>query len=196
MSSIKNLPDAELFSLVQEDNARAFTILFDRYKTFIFRHIYKRISSEVEAGEILQNIFLSLWKNRNSIVIKDSVTPYLLGAARNSILEVYANSQKDLKHKNLLIGEHASVAYPAEAYMIAEELEQQLKREIAKMPATMKKAFELSRYEDLSVREIAAILEVSEQTVKNNLTSALNRLRGKLKLTQLIHVTPFLYFLD
>jgi RNA polymerase sigma-70 factor (ECF subfamily) len=193
---MRNLPDAALFELVQQDNERAFSILFDRYKILIFRHIYKRTNSEWEASEILQNIFLSLWKNRSTIVIQDSLQPYLLGAARNSVLALYADTQRQLKREELLLGKFESVAHPTEAYMVAEELEQQLKREIAKMPATMKKAFELSRYEDLSVREIAAILEVSEQTVKNNLTSALNKLRGKLKLTQLVHVTPFLYFLD
>jgi RNA polymerase sigma-70 factor (ECF subfamily) len=180
--------------MVQQENERAFAVLFDRYKVFLLRHIYQRTQSETEAGEMLQNIFLSLWKNRNAIIIEDSLAPYLLGAARNSVLALYADSQRQLKREELLFGKFESVAYSAEAYMVAEELEQQLKREIAKMPATMKKAFELSRYEDLSVREIAAVLEVSEQTVKNNLTSALNRLR--LKLTQLIHVTPFLYFLD
>lgn len=193
---MRNLPDADLFELVQQDNERAFSILFDRYKILIFRHIFKRTNCEWEASEMLQNIFLSLWKNRSIIVIEDSLQPYLLGAARNNVLALYADTQRQLKREELLLGQIESVSYSAEAYMVAEELEQQLKRELAKMPKTMKKAFELSRYEDLSVREIAAILQVSEQTVKNNLTSALNKLRGKLKLTQLIHVTPFLYFLD
>lgn len=183
---MKNLPDADLFGLVQQDNERAFSILFDRYKAFTFRHIYKRMDSEYEASETLQNIFLSLWKNRSSIVVEDSLAPYLLGAARNCIFEFYANNHKKLRRQNLLLGKEELVEYPVEDYIIVEEVEMQLKRELEKMPITMKKAFELSRNENLPVKEIAAILKVSEQTVKNNLTMALHRLRGKFKISYFV----------
>lgn len=193
---MKNLPDTDLFRLVQQDDERAFTVLFDRYKVILFRHVLKRTGSEDEASEILQNIFLSLWKNRGSIVIEESLSPYLIGAARKSVLALYASSQKELKQVHVLLEQPAQVTYPREEYIIAEELEQQLRRELARMPETMKKAFELSRYEHLSVREIANILNLSEQTVKNNITLALQRLRGKLKPSQFIYVAPFLHFLS
>ncbi|WP_266206172.1 RNA polymerase sigma factor [Pontibacter kalidii] len=193
---MKNLPDTDLFKLVQQDNERAFTILFDRYKVIVFRHVFKRVGAEFEASEILQNIFLSLWKNRSRINIEDSLGPYLMGAARNSVMALYASSQKELKRAHLLLEQPAQLTYPQEEYLVAEELEQQLRRELSKMPETMKKAFELSRYEDLTVREIAAALNLSEQTVKNNLSLALQRLRGKLKVSHFVHVSPFLHFLS
>ena len=193
---MKNLPDTDLFKLVQQDNERAFTILFDRYKLLVFRHVFKRTGSDFEASEMLQNIFLSLWKNRGTIVIEESLSPYLMGAARNGVLALYASSQKELKQVHVLLEQPVPVAYPQEEYLIAEELEQQLRRELARMPETMKQAFELSRYEHLSVREIACALNLSEQTVKNNLSLALQRLRGKLRPSHFVHVAPFLHFLS
>jgi RNA polymerase sigma-70 factor (ECF subfamily) len=56
-----------------------------------------------------------------------------------------------------------------------------LDNEISKMPTTMQSAFNLSRVEGLSIKEIAFRLSISEQTVKNNISLALSRLKLKAK---------------
>lgn len=174
---MKDLTDEELFRLVQLDDERAFSTLFDRYKTQLFRHIYQRIKSASESEEILQNIFISVWKNRLTIVIKESLRPYLIGAAKNCVLEYYTKTARDIVHTKLLSGIPEPIEYPAEEFIIASELEGLINTEVQKMPATMQKIFRLSRSQHASVREIALMLSISEQTVKNNITMALKRLR-------------------
>jgi RNA polymerase sigma-70 factor (ECF subfamily) len=177
---MKDSTDEELFRLVQLNDERAFSALFDRYKTQIFRHIYQRIKSTAESEEILQNIFISVWKNRLTIVIKDSLRPYLMGAARNCVFEYYARTARDTAHTKLLTGIPEHIEYPAEEFIIASELEGLIDTEVQKMPATMQQIFRLSRNQHASVRQIALMLSISEQTVKNNITMALKRLRGVL----------------
>jgi RNA polymerase sigma-70 factor (ECF subfamily) len=64
---------------------------------------------------------------------------------------------------------------------MVKELSFMLDNEISKMPTTMQSAFNLSRVEGLSIKEIAFRLSISEQTVKNNISLALSRLKLKAK---------------
>lgn len=193
---MKNYSDANLFMLVQQDNERAFAVLYDRYKLALFRHVYKRTGLESEAEEILQNIFISLWRNRHKIVIADALSPYLYGAAKKAVLELYASTKKKLKREHLLSCTEEALDFSVEDHIAAQELEVVLKAEVNRMPSTMKKAFELSRNENLTIKQIASVLEVSEQTVKNNITMAIKILRGKIKTSYLIQITPIAYFLN
>ncbi|TDQ09451.1 RNA polymerase sigma factor [Pedobacter metabolipauper] len=191
---MKKLSDEELFMLIRQDDERAFSTLFDRYKTLLYRHIYQRIKSETEAEEILQDIFISIWKNRQTIVISDSLLPYLLGAAKKCVFALYARTSKKIEHTHLLKEMEPAFEYPAEEFIMARELETIMDNEVQNMPQTMRLAFQLSRKEHISVREIAERLSISEQTVKNNITMALQRLRGKLNAKYMIQLIPFMLF--
>jgi RNA polymerase sigma-70 factor (ECF subfamily) len=65
--------------------------------------------------------------------------------------------------------------------LVVKELSFMLDNELSKMPTTMQSAFNLSRVEGLSIKEIAFRLSISEQTVKNNISLALSRLKLKAK---------------
>ncbi|MNL57723.1 RNA polymerase sigma factor [compost metagenome] len=69
----------------------------------------------------------------------------------------------------------------SEDELIAKELARLLENEMSRMPDTMRSVFRLSRSEDMSIKDIANQLSLSEQTVKNNVSMALNRLKFKLK---------------
>jgi len=191
---MKKLSDEELFKLVVQDHERAFAILFDRYKVSLFRQIYQRTNSVAESEDILQNIFISLWKNRDRLEIKGSIQPYLMGAAKRGVFALYAKTAKEIRHFHLLQVEGEPFEYPAEEFLIANELKDLMDMEVQKMPSTMRKVFQLSRKEHISVREIASLLNVSEQTVKNNITMALQRLRLKLASKHIIQIIAFILF--
>jgi RNA polymerase sigma-70 factor (ECF subfamily) len=83
--------------------------------------------------------------------------------------------------------QHDQVQYAPDSSLDAKELESVINDEIASMSDTMRKAFVLSRHENKSIREIATELSLSEQTIKNNISQALDRLRKK---TQSFYAEP------
>jgi len=92
--------------------------------------------------------------------------------------------QKRITHFERLVFplEHEPVgASNSDEKLMVKELTFLLDNEIAKMPTTMRSAFNLSRVEGLSIKEIAFRLSISEQTVKNNISLALSRLKLKTK---------------
>ncbi|MEJ2880292.1 RNA polymerase sigma factor [Pedobacter sp. GR22-6] len=174
---MKKLSDPELLSLMREDSERAFSCLVERYSAVLTRHVTRRIKSEEDAMEILQDVFLSLWNKRFSIAVEESVYPYLFKAVKYETIDWMIKAEKQVARAQLLLLEAEPYEFPAEDVLIAQELNELLYAEVNKMPATMKTIFYMSRENSLSVKEIANALSLSEQTVKNNLSSALKRLR-------------------
>ncbi len=174
---MKKLSDPELLSLMRENNERAFSCLVDRYSTVLTRHVTRRINSAEDATEILQDVFISLWNKRFSIQVEESIYPYLFKAVKYEIIDWLIKTEKQIAKTQLLLLEAEPYDFPAEEVLIAQELNELLYAEVNRMPATMKTIFYMSRENSLSVKEIAIALSLSEQTVKNNLSSALKRLR-------------------
>jgi len=167
---------------MKEDNEQAFSCLIDRYHSVLFRHLLRRTQSPADAQEILQDIFISLWNKRLSVYAEESIYPYLFRAAKYEIIDWYVKTERKVHRAAVLLeDDNYQVDFPAEDFLMARELSELLNAEIAKMPATMKTVFQLSRDESLSVKQIAQTLSISEQTVKNNITIALKRLRHTLK---------------
>lgn len=182
------MTDEELLGLMQQDNAQAFEVVVHRYRKQLYRQIYKRLGSEDDTKDLLQDIYLSLWNNRQSIAITSSFLPYLSRAAHYTIVDQYLFRKKRsaLEASLLLLDE--PVHLPVEESLLAEDLQQEFERELLKMPPTVQDVFRLSRNEGLSIKEIATKLNLSEQTVKNYITSALQSLRAYIRKDNLSFV--------
>ncbi|WP_295771054.1 sigma-70 family RNA polymerase sigma factor [uncultured Mucilaginibacter sp.] len=149
-----------------------------KYDRMLFRYIDARINSPENAQEAVQDIFLTLWNNRYGVNITDTLSPYLYKAAKNKVVDYYLAANREIVNYQALLPEYdAEVAPAADESILATELQDWLSNEVDKMPETIKNVFTLSRNEQLPVRDIAARLSLSEQTVKNNLTIALKRLQ-------------------
>ncbi|WP_433902895.1 RNA polymerase sigma factor [Sphingobacterium puteale] len=181
---MKELSDKELFDIVKDDNTQAFSVLFERYGNTLLSFILKRVGSITDAEDILQDVFASLWNRRHKIEIEASIYPYLFKAAKYEVIDWMVQDQKRIKHFERLVlplEEEPVGASSSDEKLLVQELSFMLDHEIAKMPTTMQSAFNLSRVEGLSIKEIAFRLSISEQTVKNNISLALSRLKLKTK---------------
>lgn len=166
---------------MQQDDADAFAVVVHRYRRQLYSQIYKRLGSTDDTKDMLQDIYLSLWNNRMSIVIIESFLPYLSRAAHYTIVDQYLFRKKRSALEVSLSLLDEPMYLPVEEMILAEDLQQEFDRELLKMPVTVQDVFRLSRKEGLSIKEIAARLDLSEQTVKNYISSALQCLRAYLK---------------
>lgn len=180
---MKKLEDHELFLLIREGDTLAFAEVVNRYANILQRFIFKRTSCVEDTKDILQEVFASLWNRRESIIITQSLYPYLFKAARYKVIDWMINKKKTIMRSEelQLICTQEIVYTTSEDDFLAKELEILLEMEVNKMPRTMKAVFSLSRKEAKSIKDIAFELSLSEQTVKNNISLALDRLRLKLK---------------
>ncbi len=176
-SPFKNLADEKLLEFIREgDDRTAFDEIFNRYWERLFMYAAKVIRDEEEAQDIVQEVLVSLWQRRENLSI-DSLSSYLYGAIRfKGLAYVRAN----LTRNNYL----ESLGYFFEEgrdlineQLDAQELETLIRTEIDRLPPRMKEIFILSRIEQLSHKEIAERLNISDQTVKKQINLSLKLFR-------------------
>ncbi|NLR58274.1 sigma-70 family RNA polymerase sigma factor [Chitinophaga polysaccharea] len=176
---INQLSDKEILSLGNDD--AAFRVLYERYWKSLYHNALARLGNHEDAQDIVQDIFVSFWRNREHIQTDGSFSFYLFGALRFAIIKhVYRKAEKGtilplsvmhLELSEVALGKHLEL----------KELQSVLEDETSKLPARMQEIFRLSRDENLSLSEIARRFDISEQTVKNTITTALKRLRSRLR---------------
>ena len=157
----------------------AFQHVFNRHWKQLFVYTCKLISDEDQAKDILQNAFIEIWTKKDTLIVEGSIMPYLISVTKNEVMSLYRKNKVRLAGDDLLIASLQRVNRPDE-YLIANELQSAIDIELVKMPSNMRQCFQLSRYEEKSIRDIASELMLSEQTVKNNISEALRRLRNRL----------------
>lgn len=170
--------DTQLLSQMQANDQKALLLLMKKYDLILFRYINTRINSPENAQEAVQDIFITLWNNRYGVNITDTLSPYLYKAAKHKVVDYYIAANRQIVNYEALLPEYDAEVVPAadESFM-ATELQEWFNSEVDKMPEGIKNVFTLSRQEQLPVKDIAARLSLSEQTVKNNLSIALKRLQ-------------------
>lgn len=141
------------------------------------------VSDLDEAEEIVQNLFVKLWEDRQKINIS-SFRSYLFKAVRNACY----NQQKHLKIKAAYAEENEremkEAAFIKDDELENNEREQKIQRAIQALPDGRKEIFILSRFEGLKYREISERLKISIKTVENQMSAALKQL--KLELAELM----------
>lgn len=171
--------DDQLIFAMRKGDESAFKVLYDRHWPEVYTMVYRRLGDEEATKDIVQDIFVNLWLSMKEIIVESTLAPYLNKAARNRTISFYKKNIASFSRNNIFQDEQ--VQHSVELNMEALELEAFFNQEIAEMPDNMRKAFVLSRQENKSIREIAEELSLSEQTIKNNISQALERLRKKTK---------------
>lgn len=181
------LSDMELVALLKEGNRTAFAEIYNRYKGILFVHAYKRLSNRDEAEDAVHNLFAALWAGRVNFNLRTTnLSGYLYSAVRNQVLKVI--SKRQFAEDYLTSVEELENA-TTDHRVRENQLKAIIEKEVALLPAKMRKIFELSRNAQFSHKEIALHLDITEKTVKNQINNALKILRVKLGLF------VFIYFL-
>jgi RNA polymerase sigma-70 factor (ECF subfamily) len=172
--------DQELVALLKRGDARSLTEIHARYNTVLYTHAYKRYPCREEIRDILQELFIYLWDNRQDLVFNTGLAAYLYAAIRNRLLSLYRKQKTRGDYIASLQGFIDKGENHTEDYYQEKELLEIINREIAALPQQMRLVFELSRNQELTHNEIAEQLNLSPHTVRTQVRSALRILRLKL----------------
>jgi RNA polymerase sigma factor (sigma-70 family) len=193
---ITSLPDDELLRRIQMDDQQAFSVIVYRYNVRLYRIVYGRVRMVDDAKDIIQEIFISLWNNRHQIQSGVALYPYLSKSAFYAVIDWQLLNKKNISRYHLLLEKDEPSVFPVENHVIANELRQELMEEVEKMPDTTRAIFHMSRIEQKSIKEIATTLQLSEQTVKNNISIALKQLRKRMVSNKLSLLLFFILMKD
>ncbi|WP_442588166.1 RNA polymerase sigma factor [Pedobacter sp. AW31-3R] len=172
--------DSILFQAVQQnDDRKAFDKLYLMYWEKMFSIAWHRTGDEDLTKDIIQDLFISIWQRRAEIVIHTTFGQYLAGALKYRLISYYQSEK--VKHTvfEKVFRRMTEISNTMDDLSMYKELEEALGAELEEMSENMKNSF-LMRLDNFSIKEIAARLNLAEQTVNNNLTEAGKRLRKNL----------------
>jgi len=175
-----SLSDDKLYALLQEGDSNAYTVIYHRYFDLLYLHASKKLKDYDEAKDLIQEIFVYLWNNRRKLNINTSLKSYLYVAVRNKVLDYISHQAVAYRYADSLQS-FINKGHCITDYLIREkQLITIIDEEIALLPYKMRVIFELSRKQNLSHKEIAELLSISELTVKKQVANAIKILKSKL----------------
>lgn len=178
--SYTEMTDGELLLLLKEENATAFNTLFNRFWDRLYQTALAKTGEQQAAFDIVQDVFVQLWLQRNSLDITESLPQYLAGMVRNKIFNYYRTSRRkneQLKQLTELLIATADTEH--QAVNIKEEREKDMawEKAVDNLPGRMKEVFILRSRHQYSFRNIAETLNIKTQTAKNAFSRAQELLR-------------------
>lgn len=181
-----NLAELGLLDRIKEGRPDAFEELFNRYWEPLYLFALKRVQSEDDAKDIVQELFIKFWLKKDQIVITKNLESYLFSIVKYEVLhkvsQLLRSEEKKQYYQDNILPQFSEFLDPLQE----KELLAAIDKQVQSLPERLKEVYLLRKEEGLSIREIAGKLNISEQTVKNQLGLAVKRMRGALKETLIV----------
>jgi RNA polymerase sigma-70 factor (ECF subfamily) len=166
---------------MQESSQYAYEMLFRQHNHALCNLAYNLLRDKDAAKDVVQEVFLKLWKNKDTLVFGDQIKHYLFRATAHTAMNHIRFNKKivrmDATDETLL-----NVRASSDSHEVGyKELELRVREAIDRLPARCKAIYILSRQEGLKYQEIADALNLSIKTVENQMGIALEKLRNDLK---------------
>lgn len=172
-------------------DVKAFEEIYQKYASRMLTYALQILKEKEVCEDIIQNIFIDFWSKRETNTV-ENLEGYLFRAVKFQIFKYFRDtkfSDEDLTRLNLV-----EVSVSASKVLEYQDLELAIKNSVDQLPSRCKEIFELSRFEHKTNQEIADLLGVSLQAVKNQISKALSAIRTDLKKEE--HILLFLIFFN
>ncbi len=150
----------------------------------LVRYLRRFLSDTASAYDVLQDIFLKLWEDRESLREDTRLKPLMYTMARNRALNVIRKNSKQAEMDDEQLIHAAGIAAQTEGMLDAAQLQTKVDEWLAQLPPRRAEAFMLSRFHELKYSEVAIIMGLSERTVQTHVLHALRDLRKNLQSYQ------------
>ncbi len=190
--------EAEWIRMLGESNDRAteaFNGIYSRYQPKLLRYILAFVNGNaVDAEEVLQRLFVRLWKKRDSLSGVRVLESYLYRMARNFTLDFIKEQRNQEKYSRIVHGGDEGMVNPVEAEIALREYFEVARRAIALLPERRREIFLLHTQDDKSPDEIARKMGVYREVVKKQLYLAHRFIRDYFRKHSISLFSIFSFF--
>lgn len=179
-SSLLDLSDNELHSLLRNDNEEAFSLLYQRYWKRMLYKARLKLDSPEDAEEIVQDTFVDLWKSRHSATLKNSFHTYISAIVNYKIIARMAANSKQLPYGQKDVQEVQIEDDSTRNWLAFADLREEFETALNELPEKCRIVFKLSRDAGLTDRQISEELGISKKTVEAHISRALKQLKTSL----------------
>ncbi|MGN6491766.1 MAG: RNA polymerase sigma factor [Agriterribacter sp.] len=179
--------EKDLLLLLYSGDEKAFTHIYNQYWNKLYFLAHKHLKSSAAAEEIVQEVFLTLWRKRSSIQIQ-SLHQYLAAMTRYAVYRYVSNEKKLEVIREPVAGEQANPVNEEET--IDNKLLLEIVEKLSnKLPEKCRLVFVQNKLLDQPLPEVARKLSISDKTAEAHLTKALKSIRENVKKTLILFFT-------
>jgi RNA polymerase sigma-70 factor (ECF subfamily) len=193
LNQYQNDSDQQILDAIRQGDEKAFSELFSRYWDTAHRIAYSKVRSLETTQEIVQELFITLWDKRETLVIQN-IPAFITTCIKNKAIKIIESQivkRKYWEYYKTYIPQNESVT---ESEVDFNELKEAIEAGMERLPAKSKKVFQLNRFHGRSIPEIADMLNLSEKAIEYHLTRSLKHLRLHLRdfLMLIVLILPLL----
>ncbi|MGH2644342.1 MAG: RNA polymerase sigma-70 factor [Chitinophagaceae bacterium] len=161
----------------KENDMESFKILYRHYFSKLFRFCISIIHSKESAEEIVNDVFINLWENKDRLHKIENPEVYLYVAVKNqSIAYLKKSRSRETVDISTISSNYLIFNIDPEQLMITEEMKRKIRHTIDQLPPRCKHIFSLIKEDGLKYKEVASILNLSVKTVESQMAIAMKRL--------------------
>jgi RNA polymerase sigma-70 factor (family 1) len=186
----------ELFNRLAKGNESAFEIIFELYKKRVFSVALKMLKSEIEAEEIVQEVFLSIWQAKARLDDINDPEAYLFTITYNTIYTHLKKASRNRQVLDAIIFNLSEIQNTTGDTIAGNETGKLIKEAIERLSPQQRTVYELSKQDGLSYDQIAEQMNISRNTVRNHLAEAMKTIRIFLKKTDMLFMSSILFLVN
>lgn len=181
------LDEIKCISDLRGGSYKAFQLVYDEYADRLYSFVLRQLRNRTLAQDIVQDTFMRLWINRKQLNCFGNLHGLIYAIAKYRVIDHFRQQMAQVEFVEFVgqCNERQTDISP-EDIMLYDEFLEHLAAAKSKLTPRERQVYELSRERYMSVAEISGQLGISEQTVKNHLTTALRILRNELSGLALI----------
>ncbi len=173
------MTEKQLIQGVKKDDRKCFDEIFRLYYDEIFAYTMSLLDDVAAAKDILQNVFLKVWFNRDRLDASRPLKGYLITSVRREViswLRLKCNSSRSGESVAEVEAGHGD-PYSS---VLARETDSLLRLAIEKLPPQRRRAFEMSMLENMTAKDIANKMNLSPRTVEHYIAAAKSEIKKEL----------------
>jgi len=172
--------DNWLVKAINESDIKAFDEVFKKYYPGLLGYAKAMLKyPSDEAEDIVSEVFCTIWRNRSQLSITSSLASYLYIAVKNRIYDHYRKAKLSITNLDEMMDNFVvDPGLPPDKALFYKEMNQRIQYLISRLPGQMRMVFQMNRNDGLTYEEIAGILDISVNSVKTHMFSALKFLKA------------------
>ncbi len=170
--------EIELIEQLISGCEQSFEKIYIHYSKRLYGNLFKLVKSDKDAQEILQEVFMKLWKTRQNLNTEKSFQSYLFKIAENKVYDFFRQAARDKKRATHLIAVATTGYVHIEEMILHKENATLLEKAIGSLPPQRQQIFRLCKLEDKSYKEVGELLGISVSTISDHIVKATKAIKA------------------
>jgi RNA polymerase sigma-70 factor (ECF subfamily) len=173
-------PDSDIFNLLETDMNKGFRLVVERYSTRLYWHIRRLVILHEDADDVLQNTFVSAWRNISNFRSESSLYTWLYAIATNEALTQINKRTRNSAVSIDDLGSWFANSTEGSTWFDGDEAQIKLQNAIIQLPEKQRIVFNLKYYDDMTYEDMSKVLKTSVGALKASYHHAIKKIEKLL----------------